>query len=481
MSTRHEPTDVVQTHPAPTARPVRGVERTLAGWSNYDRQACQVYRPEKVAELRRVVAGAPQDSVLSRGAGRSYNDAALNGGGGVLLHARLNRLLDFDPASGELKCEAGATFGEIIDFALPRGWFPSVTPGTKFVTVGGAIAADVHGKNHHQDGSFASCVASFRLLTADGRELICSRSQHSDAFWGTLGGMGLTGVVLDARLSLKPAPTAYLAVEHRRAENLDQALDEFAAHDHRFAYSVAWIDCLAKGKALGRSILMRGRHAPLNDLPRELVDSPRELECRRKRSVPFYLPQGLLNRWTVQAFNSLYYRVHRDQRAIVHYDSFFYPLDSVLHWNRIYGRQGFIQYQAAFPVASSRRGVAALLEKLAGLGAASFLAVLKSFGPGNASPLSFSLQGHTLALDLPWRRDLPELMRELDELVLRYDGRTYLAKNPRLSRTAFEAMYPETERFRRIKNELDPQHRFSSSLARRLGLTEAARTAVRAA
>lgn len=459
----------------------RAAEQTLSGWSNYEQQKCFVYRPEKIADVRRTIAAAPQKSIISRGLGRSYNDAALNEAGGVMLQTRLNRLLDFDSALGELECEAGATFGDIIDFALPRGWFPAVTPGTKFVTVGGAIAADVHGKNHHRDGSFASCVSRFRLLAADGRQLICSREENSEAFWATLGGMGLTGAILDARIRLKPVSTAYVTVDYRRAGHLDQALDEFSANDHQFAYSVAWIDCLARGKSLGRSVLMRGNHTPLGDLPRELADDPRQASTRKKRSMPCHLPGAALNAWTVKAFNAVYYGRNYDRQAIVDYDSFFYPLDRVLHWNRIYGRRGFAQYQAAFPASASRTAIAAMLEKLASRGAASFLAVLKTFGPGNSGLLSFPIEGHTLALDLPHRRGLRELLQELDELVLAHGGRVYLAKNPCLAREAFEKMYPAAECFRRVKRELDPGQRFGSSLGRRLGLMETALSAACAA
>ncbi len=463
------------------ASPPRAAEQILSGWSNYEHQKCFAYRPEKIADVRRIIASAPQKSIISRGLGRSYNDAALNQGGGVMLQTRLNRLLDFDPLSGELECEAGATIGDIIDFALPRGWFPSVTPGTKFATVGGAIAADVHGKNHHQDGSFASCVSRFRLLVADGRQLICSREENSEVFWATLGGMGLTGAILDAKIKLEPVSTAYVTVDYRRAGHLDQALEEFAASDHRFAYSVAWIDCLARGKSLGRSVLMRGNHTPLAELPRELADDPREISPRKKRSIPWHFPNAALNAWTARAFNALYYGRNYDRQAIVDYDSFFYPLDRVLHWNRIYGRRGFAQYQAAFPASASRTAIATTLEKLARRRAASFLAVLKTFGPGNSGLLSFPREGHTLALDLPNRRDLREVLQELDELVLDHGGRVYLAKNPCLRREAFERMYPAAESFRRIKQDLDPDHRFDSSLARRLGLTEPALSAAYAA
>jgi decaprenylphospho-beta-D-ribofuranose 2-oxidase len=456
--------------PASAAKRPCGIERSLSGWSYYDRQTCRIYRPEKIADLARTVAAAGERTLISRGLGRSYNDAALNAGGAVVLSERLKRLLAFDARTGELQCEAGVSIGEIIEFGLPRGWFPAVTPGTKFVTVGGAIAADVHGKNHHRDGSFASCVREFRLLAASGETLTCSRMENAEVFWATLGGMGLTGAVLDAKLALRAVSSAYLTVDYRRAPNLDAALEEFAARDRDYAYSVAWIDGLARGKSLGRSVLMRGRHSAAAELPRPLADRPLVCRPRPRASVPCYLPGGLLNSWTVRAFNALYYRRQYDRQALAHYDTFFYPLDGVSHWNRLYGRRGFAQYQAAFPEATGRQGVAALLEKLSSCKAASFLAVLKTFGAGNEGLLSFPVKGHTLALDLPHSGRLPALMNELDEIVLAHGGRVYLAKNPRLSRSAFERMYPEAERFRRVLDRLDPDERFASSLSRRLGL-----------
>jgi decaprenylphospho-beta-D-ribofuranose 2-oxidase len=429
-----------------------------------------------------IVTGAGEPSLISRGLGRSYGDAAVNGEGAVIDHLKLKRLLAFDNESGVLECEAGASFADIIEFALPRGRFPAVTPGTKFITVGGAIAADVHGKNHHHDGSFASCLDDFRLLTAAGEVVTCSREQNQQAFWATLGGMGLTGAILDARFRLRRVASAFVTVDYQRTANLDDSLAAFAESDHRYTYSVAWIDCLARGAALGRSVLMRGRHTPCEELPADLAPAPLAVRPRRHLSIPCYLPGGMLNRWSARAFNALYYQTHRDRRAIVAYDPFFYPLDAVSHWNRIYGRRGFAQYQAAFPPATSRRALVALLEAISQAGQASFLAVLKSFGPGSQGLLSFPAEGHTLSLDLPntgWA--LLSLLQRLDAIVVANGGRVYLAKDPRLGRLAFDRMYPQADEFRRLKAALDPCGRFSSSMARRLGLVAAASDEVRQA
>jgi decaprenylphospho-beta-D-ribofuranose 2-oxidase len=447
-------------------------EELLAGWGNYARDACRVYRPETAQDLEQVVAGAREANLISRGLGRGYGDAAVNGRSGVVEHLKLNRVLAFDERAGVLICEAGASIADIIDFALARGWFPLVTPGTKFVTVGGAIAADVHGKNHHHDGSFASCLVDFRLLAASGEVLTCSRDENASVFWATLGGMGLTGAILDARIRLRPVESAYVTVDYERTANLDESLAAFAEGDQRYTYSVAWIDCLARGAALGRSVLLRGCHTPCDELPANLAQTSLDVRPRRGLSVPCHLPGGLLNRWSVRAFNALYYRRHGDRRAIVAFDQFFHPLDSVKHWNRIYGRRGFMQYQAALPRATSRHALVEMLEAISRAGQASFLAVLKSFGPGNEGLLSFPIEGHTLALDLPNHGvRLQSLAERLDAIVMENGGRVYLAKDPRLGRAAFDRMYAQADEFRRVKARLDPYGRFSSSLARRLGLT----------
>ena len=490
----------------PRDQPPRWREELLSGWGNYARETCRVYRPEKLRDAVRIVAdsgdastiarslrifdpieklsdfGSGVTSLIARGLGRAYGDASVNGAGGVVNLLKFNRLLAFDEETGVLECEGGVPLADIVDFSLPRGFFPAVTPGTRFVTVGGAIAADVHGKNHHQDGSFASCLIDFRLLTASGDVLTCSRLRSPHAFWATLGGMGLTGIILDARFRLRPVTSAYVTVDYQRTANLDESLSAFEESDHRYTYSVAWIDCLARGAALGRSVLMRGRHTERDELPAELAQAPLAINPHRRRAVPCYLPGGLLNSWSVKAFNACYYHRHRDRRAIVAYDSFFHPLDAVSNWNRFYGRRGFAQYQAAFPSATSRRALVRMLETISAAGQASFLAVLKSFGPGNQGLLSFPVEGHTLALDLPnTGAKLTTLLQRLDAIVLDHGGRVYLAKDPRLGRAAFDAMYLKADEFRRVCAALDPRGRFNSSMARRLGLVADAERARQAA
>jgi decaprenylphospho-beta-D-ribofuranose 2-oxidase len=447
--------------------------RPLSGWGNFPVEECDVYRPEGVSDLAELVAHAPQATLIGRGLGRSYGDASLNGGNAVVLSARLDRMLSFDPGTGVLHCEAAVSLAEIIEHFLPRGFFFPVTPGTKYISVGGAIAADVHGKNHHSNGSMSAFVLELNLLTASGAVLRCSPQENADVFWATTGGMGLTGIILDARLQLLPVETAYMKVCYERARDLDGALERFYENDTDYAYTVAWIDCLSRGASLGRSVLMRANHALPGDLPAKLRTSPCALRARRPLLVPFTLPGFTLNNLSMGIFNNAFYAGHPDTEKIVDCDSYFYPLDRVQHWNRVYGRRGVLQYQIALPPESSRAALVEILESLATSRRGSFLAVLKTFGPASRGLLSFPMQGHTLALDLPnTGADLIADLHRIDEIVLRSGGRVYLAKDSCMRPESFAAMYPELERFREVKSKVDPQQRFVSSQARRLGIVE---------
>ncbi|CAB3395498.1 FAD-binding protein [Kyrpidia spormannii] len=450
------------------------MEVSLSGWGRYPVQRCRVYRPESLRALKEVVVSGEERSVLARGLGRAYGDAALNEGAGVILQTRRNRFLNFDEAAGVLRCEAGVSLAEILDVFVPRGYFLPVTPGTKFVTLGGAIASDVHGKNHHKDGSISNFILDFDLLTADGEIVRCTPRENADLFWATVGGMGLTGVILRASLRLVPISSSYLRVDYFKARNIDEAFEVFEATDEQYQYSVAWIDCLAGGRSLGRSVLMRGNHVPAEALPEKLRGEPLATGKKGKLVVPFDFPSVTLNYASIRAFNALYYRVSKGTPGVVvHYDPFFYPLDSVLHWNRLYGRRGFLQYQVVFPFETSREGLIALLERLAKDRRSSFLAVLKRFGAEGPGLLSFPRPGYTLALDIPFRdAGLFGFLREMDEWVLRMGGRVYLTKDAELAPEIFEAMYPRLGQFREVKGRIDPENRFSSSLARRLRVVE---------
>jgi len=448
------------------------ITQPLSGWGRFPVEMCNVYRPESRRQLEAILESSSQPSLISYGMGRSYGDAPLNAQGGVICHSRLNRFLAFDAQSGVLECEAGVSLAEILRYFLPRGFFLPVTPGTKFVTVGGAIAADVHGKNHHQDGTFGNFVLDFKLWTPKGGILTCSANNKSEIFWATLGGMGLTGVIVSARMKLRPVASAWMQVDYQQAANLEDALRMMTESDIRYQYSVAWIDCLATGRHMGRAVLMRGNHAPVKELPASIRDPLAEAR-RRRWTLPFDLPSLALNSLTVRAFNSLYYTLHRNAaRKLVDLETFFYPLDAIHHWNRLYGRRGFVQYQSALPLAGGLEGLKKVLTRLAQSRRASFLAVLKRFGKSNPGLLSFPIEGYTLALDLPVASGLIPLLRELDGLVLDYGGRIYLAKDALMTAPTFRAMYPKLEQFRAIKNRLDPQGLLSSSQARRVGIIE---------
>lgn len=444
----------------------------MSGWGRFPVEPCHLFRPERQAEVAAILASGTQRTYVSRGLGRSYGDAALNREGGLICDTRLNRFLGFDASTGVLECEAGASFEEILRYFLPRGFFLPVTPGTKFVTMGGAIAADVHGKNHHQDGTLASFILDLKLLTPTGEVLACSRDSNSEAFWATIGGMGLTGIILSARVQLRKVESAYVLVDYQKARNLEEALDAMRESDERYQYSVAWIDCLEGGKSLGRAVLMRGNQAARLQLPKR-VRNPLAEPSRFRWNLPFDLPSLALNRLSVGTFNGLFYALHRTTpNQVVDFESFFYPLDAIQNWNRLYGKRGFAQYQLALPQESGRTGLAALLRRLVESRRTSFLGVLKRFGDGNPGLLSFPLRGYTLALDLPVTNGLVPFLRELDRMVISMGGRVYLAKDAALSAADFRAMYPGVERFRKVKRKLDPQGLLSSSLARRLAIVE---------
>ncbi len=444
--------------------------RVLEGWGRFPRHSCRVARPEKRRALSELAQSAEVTSVLARGLGRAYGDAALNENEGVLLVEKLDRFLDFDSKTGVLHLEGGVANPSILETFVPRGWTLPVIPGTKFVTVGGALASDVHGKNHHQVGTISNFVEEFELLLASGEILICSRTQNPDAFRATLGGMGLTGVILSAKLKLQPIESAQVKVRTERTQNLAQTLEGFG-QDSDTTYSVAWIDCLASGENLGRSVLMRGDHASLRDLESARFEGePLDYEPPKGKKIPRDFPDFALNPMSVKAFNALYYANHTDGEQLQGFEPFFWPLDAVGGWNKIYGARGFVQYHCILPFHTSHEGLTRLLERISTSGRAAFLAVLKLYGPENDSPLSFPLAGHSLALDLPAADGIIEFCRELDHITVEHGGRTYLAKDSTLDAATFAQMYPRLPEFQAIKRGLDPNNRFQSSLSRRLNI-----------
>jgi decaprenylphospho-beta-D-ribofuranose 2-oxidase len=437
----------------------------LAGWGRYPRAECRVIAPRSCDEA--LNAAAAQRSLIARGNGRAYGDAALNADATLDLR-RMDRFIAFDTATGVIEAEAGVLLADILDSFVPRGWFPPVTPGTKFVTLGGMLAADVHGKNHHKAGTIGDHVASLELALADGRIAHCARDENAELFAATLGGMGLTGVILSARLKLQPIETAYIRQETLRARNLDEIMTLFET-SRDWTYSVAWIDCLARGSELGRALLYRGEHARRDELPENKQAASLAVAAHRIRRVPCDIPDVALNRWSVGTFNRLYYWRAKPGTAIVDYDRFFYPLDAILEWNRMYGRGGFVQYQCVLPKAASHAGLTALLSRIAVAGAGSFLSVLKLFGPGRGM-LSFPIEGYTLALDFRADSASLALLTELDAVVATHGGRVYLAKDARIAAADFRGGYATLGEFGAVRAGVDPDRKFTSLQSRRLGL-----------
>ena len=441
----------------------------LSGWGRFPREDCVLRVPRSETDLEALAAhAAAQGPLIARGNGRGYGDCAMNRTGTVDMR-RFNRILSFDGQSGILVAEAGVLLADVIEVFLPRGWFPSVTPGTKFVTLGGMVAADVHGKNHHKDGSFGRCVEWIDLLGADGQARRCSRQENAELFHWTIGGMGLTGIVLRLAFRLRPVESAWIRQHTLPAPNLETAMALFEEHAGA-AYSVAWIDCLHGGKGLGRSSVVLGEHARLDELgPRR--DAPFAAPRRRFRRVPFDAPQMALNSLTVRAFNALYYRRAAAQRgeALVGWDGFFYPLDALLEWNRIYGKRGFAQFQCVIPLESAAAGLTALLRTISASGQGSFLAVLKRMGGGGEGGISFPLAGYTLALDFPVNPRALALMERLDAITIDHGGRFYLAKDSRMNPAILRASDPRTRDFAALR-EKRGLTAFRSSLAERLNL-----------
>lgn len=450
---------------------VKSTDEVLRGWGRTAPARSTILRPTSDEEIRSTVLTADGHGVIVRGLGRSYGDPAQNAGGAVIDGTVRSGLVDLDLHDGVARVLAGTSLDDLMRWLVPLGWFVPVTPGTRIVTVGGAIACDVHGKNHHKKGSWCNHVLSFRLLDGSGAVHDVNPTDDPDVFWATAGGMGLTGIIVDATVQLQPIGSSQLLVDSDRAPDLDAVMAMMIEGDGDYDYSVAWIDVMARGRHLGRSLLDRGRFATREEVLASGDPRPTDYSAHMLPSLPDVFPSGLVNRLTVKAFNELWFRKSPARRrdALMGIEKFFHPLDMVGDWNRVYGRRGFIQWQYVVPDESSdfvRRS----LERISAAGLPSFLSVLKRMGPGNPGHLSFPISGWTLAIDIPVAAGLDEVFDDLDREVVEAGGRLYLAKDSRVRPELLPLMYPRLDEWRDVRAGLDPDRRFRSDLGRRLGL-----------
>jgi decaprenylphospho-beta-D-ribofuranose 2-oxidase len=442
------------------------MKKEIANWGNYPSMESDERLFSYLSDAQQYIKTS--EHFIPRGNGRCYGDASL---APVTLNTtRFDKILSFDIPNGTFECESGITLDQVLDVIVPKGWFLPVTPGTKFITVGGAVASDVHGKNHHVDGCFSHHVEEMDLLLADSSLITCSPNEQTDLFEATCGGMGLTGLITRVRFRLKKIGTSYIRQRQIKAANLEEILRLFDEYKD-YTYSVAWIDCLKKGKAFGRSILILGEHATLSDLNQRQKKQPLQLPGKKQINFPFNLPSWILKSFTVKSFNFLYYgkNLKKTIDNVVNYEPFFYPLDAILHWNRGYGKRGFIQYQFVVPM-ESRQGLIEILQKISEKGLGSFLAVLKVFGP-QESLIGFPMKGYTLALDFPVRDGLFDFLDELDKIVLQYGGRLYMSKDARMKPGILQGSYRHLPRFLSIIEKYDPKGKIRSIQSDRLSLT----------
>lgn len=428
----------------------------LNSWGMYPQIKSKKFTFNTKDNLRNILE--ENSTFIPFGNGRSYGDSAL--AENIIYSKPYNYFLDFDEERGILHCQSGVLLSEIIEAFVPRGWFLKVTPGTKLITIGGAIASDVHGKNHHVEGCFSSCVEEFTLMLPSGEIRTCKKGD--ELFFATCGGMGLTGIILEAKIYLKRINSKYINQTTIKTKNLKETFEAFEKYSH-VPYSVAWIDCLASGEDIGKCLLMVGDFAD---------DGKLDFKEKKKINIPFNFPSFALNSLSVKAFNWLYYKKAPmgESKQKVDIDTFFYPLDAINNWNRIYGKGGFTQYQFILPKEKSYDGLKEILEKISKSGKGSFLAVLKLYGEENKNYLSFPMKGYSLALDFKIEKGIFELLNSLDEIVLKYGGRIYLTKDVRVSKETFEKGYPNIEKFRNLRKEYGMDKKFQSLQSKRVGI-----------
>jgi FAD/FMN-containing dehydrogenase len=435
---------------------------TKDSWGMYPKTKALVReldsRKEDFSEATQGIDSAA--SYLPYGQGRSYGDSCLNDGNVLIVTEKLNHFIELNQETGLLRVEAGLTLKEILDHIVPQGWFLPVVPGTQYVTIGGAIANDIHGKNHHVAGTFGCHVTSFELLRSDGSRHFCSANENSSLYRATIGGLGLTGLIVWAEIQLKKISSPWVARETLRFSHLAKFFEYTLESDNKYEYTVGWMDCLSQGADLGRGVFFRGNHLLLKDV------SELKVKKERIKTFPMYAPEFVLNRFSMKTFNSLYYHTHPSKKSeLVHYRPFFFPLDSINRWNRLYGKRGFFQYQCLVPFQGSESPIYDIIETFAKSGLGSFLTVIKTFGQiSSPGLLSFPRPGVTLTLDIPNEgRKTLRVLESLDEKVMDAGGRVYPAKDARMSKESFQQYFPERSEFEKLK---DPK--FSSSFWRRV-------------
>lgn len=442
----------------------------ISNWGNYPVTEGQEFSPKSQIEITQIVKALP--SCIARGNGRSYGDASLHEN--VISSLHLNKILGFDKNVGLVKCEAGVLLGDILKAIVPHGYFLPVVTGTKLVSLGGAIAADVHGKNHSGAGTIAKYITRFEILTADGKTRECSATKNKDLFWASFGAMGLTGYILNASISLIKIETAYIDQESIKTDNLADTIQLFK-ESREWDYQVAWLDTGQEGVKLGRSIFIRGRHASIEQLKSDRKkSSPLDLKKTRKLEIPERFPSRLMNSISLKAFNALYYHKQRapHRSQISTYEDFFFPLDRLKEWNRLYGKNGFMQYQVVVPFAFSAIAIGEMFNKIQLSKQHCNLAILKSFGEENEhSPLSFPMPGHAIAMDFKRNDKTQHLFNLLDEIAANYGGRSYLAKDARMNSTFFKQSYPRLSQLTTVLNRYNKSGKFRSLQSDRLGIT----------
>ncbi len=441
-------------------------KENISGWGGYPVQEANVVYPKNVEQI---LIEMKNSDLIARGNGRSYGDSSINKKNTINMKY-LNHIISFDDISGVLVVETGILLNDIIKIFLPKGWFPYVTPGSKFVTVGGLIAADVHGKNHHKEGSFRNFVEWFEIIDSKGEIQKCSKSENSDLFEWTIGGMGLTGVIIRAAIKLRPIKTSWIKQKILVAKNIDQTLEIFESNMNA-TYSVAWINSTETKHNIGQSLVMLGEHASLEDLDEKNIKDPLKIKSKKNRNIPFYFPNWFLNKKLIKLFNFIYYFIGKNtsKEKLVYWDDYFYPLDTLLGWNKIYGRKGFVQYQCVIPLENSKEGLIELLKEIEKSKVSSFLSVLKRFGD-QKSNFSFPMKGYTIALDFPVSKDTLELLEKLDEITLKYNGRFYLAKDARMNKEIFKRSDKRIQSFITFRNNNNYEKNFKSSQSSRLEL-----------